>query len=803
MSCEKKDFQEAKMVRVSKQTISRNNRKGRIMQELAPGTKLNQRYKILRTLGRGGFAFTYEAIQEPIHLRVCIKELSASGIKEGEILASIQSPHVVRVLDYFEENGNYYIVLEYLEGQTLLDYVKEKGCLAPEDLFAAARQLLAALSEIHSLGLIHRDIAPDNIMVLSQKDTAAASDALCLKLLDFGTARAAGLSQYTCTLKDGYTPIEQLTSDVEQGAFTDIYALSAVLYYCLTGKKPQGAYSRLLDDDLKKPSDLGVVIKDSAEKIILKGLSLQPGDRYQSAKEMLDAIEKAFPEHRKSGVFSEAAAGKAATTDKAAKKNLQNRRRLLPEICTAAALAVAVFFLLLFVFPADSGTTKYDPESMYQVRLTPTDEFTVAGYNESIEVLKERLKLFSATSGSYSLQEDSGIITLLLNKEDFPQNEAEDKDYQSTTYEYQAIPEYVLRAYLSRAAALTLKQTGGDATIPLEQIRDFSVSVKEDGLTLGLNVEKYISIDFSETFLLENKAVLAGWNKAYSLQQDSDCSPPVTPYTILPKKDDSGFYLLTDDDSDTLFEILNYNLTHAPLEHSFDISMEEQTDWQKKENTEVFGASQTEEKALSSDTVSYYIYGSMSAGEELDCFTVLRNRLDTLGSPYALGTMDSLSAVTAGCDSPIYTFLGVKGQDRLQYTDIADLALCSNQFFLSASDGQYSDYITSCFLSEGEISIHADAFAQQFSEDSGEVYLMAVNGFYDQTPLMKGELGKDGAFHFTAFANETAAADYPWVIDLIAACIKNQAPVTLSSYSVETEEASAMKLSELGLFQTE
>lgn len=834
-----------------------------IMQELAPGAKLNNRYRIIRTLGQGGFAFTYEAIQEPIHLRVCIKELSASGLKEGEVLASIKSPHVVRVLDYFEENRNCYIVLEYLEGQTLLEYVREKGCISPRVLFTAARQLLGALSEIHHLGLIHRDIAPDNIMVLSEKsergtgqesgrepgqepgqESGQEPGAFRLKLFDFGTARPAGLSQYTCTLKDGYTPIEQLASDGEQGAFTDLYALSAVLYFCLTTKKPEGAYSRLLDDDLKMPSRLGIPIEEKLEKILEKGLSLQPNDRYQSAQEMLEDIERALPEREKNGGFSEEGTNKAGKadkegqtgkadktdkegqtgqtgkadkegktgktdkdktdkidkTDKTDKKARGHKGGILLGIGTAAAAVVCMVVVAFFLLHTGGGSPKYDPESMYKITLTPTDEFTVAGYNESIEILKERLKIFSRTSGSYSLQEKGGVITLLLNKEDFPQNGEEDEDYKSTTYAYEAIPEYVLRAYLSRAASLTLKQTGGDETIPLEQMQDFSVREEEDGLELGLSAARYLSIDFKEDFIQNNKALLASWNNAYSLVQDSDCSPPVIPFAIFPREDAKGFYLLTDDESDTLFEVLQYNLTHAPLEHSFTIALEEQTAWQEK--GEEFGDAQTEEEKLSPDSVSYYIYGSMSEGEELDCWKVLRNRLDALGSSYALGQMDSLSAVTAGCDAPIYTFLGIKGQDRLQYTDLADLALCSNQFVISTSDGQYSDNITSCFLDEEGIKIHADAFAQTLSEDREKVYLMAVRGYYDQTPLMEGELLEDGAFCFTAFASGDGREEYPWVTELIATCIENQAPVTLSSYSVKADEDAAGKLSELGLFQT-
>ena len=94
------------------------------MQQLKPGSKLNNKYRILRFIGQGGFAFAYEAVQEPIGLKVCIKELFIKEsrdtfLREGRILATLKSDSIVKVLDYFEENETSYIVLEYLEGITL------------------------------------------------------------------------------------------------------------------------------------------------------------------------------------------------------------------------------------------------------------------------------------------------------------------------------------------------------------------------------------------------------------------------------------------------------------------------------------------------------------------------------------------------------------------------------------------------------------------------------------------------------------------------------------------------------------
>ncbi len=845
---------------------------------LTPGTILNHKYKIIRKLGQGGFAYTYEAIQEPILLQVCIKEIPFSrpdagsvssaafqdGIREGQILGSLHNAHIVRVLDYFEENDCAYIVLEYLEGLTLQDYVREKGPIPAPQLFSSVKPLLSALSQLHAKGLIHRDIAPDNLMVMENEkgQTASCQDSLLqLKLFDFGTARRLGLSEYTCTLKEGYSPIEQLTSDEKQGAFTDLYALSAVLYYCLTGRKPEAAYSRLLDDDLQKPSALGIPIDPRLEHILLKGLSIQPEDRYQSADDMLLAIEEALPEDaekkkdqktsdKKEEETNQRASGEIEkeknpkTSGEIKKKGipLSLRKRKLLGICSA-------FFILILVcssclhFYKDKGQLHYDPDRMYKVTLTPTDEFTVAGYNESIQILKERLDLFSKDSGSYSLEEKDGVITLLLNKEDFPQNIASGDSYKSVSYDYQALPEYLLRAYLSRAVSLTLSPSlTSEESLPLVQEQDFTVTPVEESILASLedtslleantslqeedgSSPKILSLQFTDDFLKENASVLEEWKeeweKGYTLIQDKDCSPPVSPFTAILKEDGSGFYLLFADEEDKLFELLQYNLTHEPLEHSFDIAIEEQSSWQ--EDASSFGEKQVKESVLSSDEdrSCYYIEAMMSDGEMLDCFEILRKRLDTLDSSYALGQMDSLTAVTPGCDSALYRYLSIMGTDKLQYSDIADLALCGNQFYLcttasSTGTDDCSDAITSCYLGKDGISLGDYGFAEKLNasdkEEKGEkLYLLAKINSYDTLPLMTGSLQEDGSFLFTAFANgDEITSENRWVAELISACIENQAPVSLSAYnaysysSKETVDSSGDGESggnELGLFE--
>lgn len=465
----------------------------------------------------------------------------------------------------------------------------------------------------------------------------------------------------------------------------------------------------------------------------------------------------------------------------------------------------------------------YDSDRMYKVTLTPTDEFTVAGYNESIQILKERLDLFSKDSGSYSLEEKDGVITLLLNKEDFPQNTASGDSYKSISYDQQALPEYLLRAYLSRAVSLTLSPSlTSEESLPLVQEQDFTVTPVEESALASLEdtslleantslqeedgfSPKILSLQFTDDFLKENASILEERKNGYTLIQDKDCSPPVSPFTAIAKEDGSGFYLLFADEEDKLFELLQYNLTHEPLEHSFDIAIEEQSSWQ--ENSSSFGEKQVKENVLSADEdkTCYYIEAMMSDGEMLDCFEVLRKRLDALGSSYALGQMDSLTAVTPGCDGALYRFLSIMGNDKLQYSDIADLALCGNQFYLctaasSTGTDDCSDAITNCYLDKDGISLRDYSFAEKLNTSNNEkkskkLYLLAKINSYDTLPLMTGSLQEDGSFLFTAFANgDEITSENRWVAELISACIENQPPVSLSAYhaysSKEAEDSS-------------
>ncbi len=280
---------------------------------LPPGTVLMNRYLVGRVLGEGGFGITYIGCDLRLELKVAIKEYypvdratrnasaslevtnfmgpSAKSFERGkqkflgeaQVMARMDKQQViVSVRDFFEINNTAYIVMEYIEGITFRELVEKKGGKIPaEELFPMVEPLFHALSIMHENGLIHRDISPDNLMLENGK----------IRLLDFGCAREAsrGTETMTIALKHGYAPIEQYQQK-GQGPWTDIYALSATIYYCLTGKVPPQALDRITEDELLLPSKLGIPLSAEREKALLKGMKLQPGRRFANAEEMWRAI---------------------------------------------------------------------------------------------------------------------------------------------------------------------------------------------------------------------------------------------------------------------------------------------------------------------------------------------------------------------------------------------------------------------------------------------------------------------------------------------------------------------------------
>ena len=282
---------------------------------LRAGTVLNDRYIVGRVLGQGGFGITYLALDTQLNAKVAIKEFMPGEIatrvggttvsvmmetrseeftygaerfqEEARTLAKfIGNPNIAAVTSYFDENDTSYFVMDYIEGISFKTYIANHGGkISVEETLNVMIPVLRALTAVHAEGFIHRDVTPDNIYI--------TKDGM-VKLLDFGSARYSigdKSKSLDVILKVGYAPKEQYIRRSRQGPFTDVYSCAACFYAAITGFLPPESLERMDHDELVPISQCGIEIPEYLDNAILKGLAVQPEDRFQSAAEFLGAIE--------------------------------------------------------------------------------------------------------------------------------------------------------------------------------------------------------------------------------------------------------------------------------------------------------------------------------------------------------------------------------------------------------------------------------------------------------------------------------------------------------------------------------
>lgn len=276
---------------------------------LHPGTVLNDRYMLGRVLGQGGFGITYIGYDEVLHTRIAVKEFFPAGLvqrntqqmtiqpysqsaqdfahsrekflEEARTLAKFSDePGIVGIKDCFAANGTAYMVMQYLDGISLKQYLEEKGgVLPPDEAVRILTPVMDVLRQIHQQGIIHRDISPDNIMITVQGQ---------VKLIDFGAARQlmGGERSLSVLLKPGYAPEEQYRTKGEQGPWTDVYGLCATLYRMVTGVVPPESLERLTEDRLVLPPSLPEAVKQALQS----GLAVKAAQRVQTVDQLMDIL---------------------------------------------------------------------------------------------------------------------------------------------------------------------------------------------------------------------------------------------------------------------------------------------------------------------------------------------------------------------------------------------------------------------------------------------------------------------------------------------------------------------------------
>lgn len=281
---------------------------------LPVGTTLcRQRYVVGRVLGQGGFGVTYLGRDTWLNRAVAIKEYVPSCCSyrdkksqwivpfpeqahqefyekgKGDFLEEVRlatevsggRQHIVEIYDYFEENNTAYLVMEYLNGDSMQDFVKAHGPYEPAYLFSLMRPLMQDLAEIHKRNVLHRDIAPNNIMHIKSNR---------LKLIDFGAARRLhGDRTMSIMVHDGYAPPEQFMKK-DQGPYTDVYALAATMYFCLTGEIPRTSIARVQAESLPSLLKKRVKVTQQQNDAIMHALCLRMDERTQDMQQFMDEL---------------------------------------------------------------------------------------------------------------------------------------------------------------------------------------------------------------------------------------------------------------------------------------------------------------------------------------------------------------------------------------------------------------------------------------------------------------------------------------------------------------------------------
>lgn len=281
---------------------------------LDPGTVIGGKYIVGRVMSYGGHTVSYLGLDAEAGRKVVVKEYLPSDFStrsEGEKEVTIYSGDareqfvqgltnflneanriqhlaevdgIARVYDCVAENDTGYVISEYVEGKTLREILESGRKYTVEEARRFISQILAGLSKVHPLDIVHCDISPDSIMV---------ADNGTIKLLDFGATRyvtTANSKSLAIILKQGYAPEEQYRSQGVRGPWTDVYALGAVMYRMITGITPQESVERTLIDDLKEPSKLGVKISQNIENALMNALNVYQQDRTPSAEVFLQEL---------------------------------------------------------------------------------------------------------------------------------------------------------------------------------------------------------------------------------------------------------------------------------------------------------------------------------------------------------------------------------------------------------------------------------------------------------------------------------------------------------------------------------
>lgn len=608
---------------------------------LRPGTVLDGKYRIEKVIGQGGFGITYAGvIEEHRKTKVAIKELfirdymkrdarcsseislvhegyqtvfakaKEDFLKEAVIIGIMnKEPAVVNVIDRFKANGTAYFVMEYVEGINLAQYVERWGTFADKEIFRKMLPLIATMKKIHDNEIVHCDISPENIMV--QEDGT-------FKLIDFGAAKNyLGYENASQMVRDGYAPVELYSADEKVGPWTDVYALCATIYYCLTGKVPESAKNRMLFDEMKRSSDLDIRMDGGLERILWKGLELEGENRYQDMAELEGEIRKILPDPK----------------------------RTVPAAVKVTGVTVIVLALAAGSF---AGWQDYKEKHKFQgietqkAVLIPDESMTVNDYVEARKIIEERIGIL-AGSQPYRVEEDEeGKIHITTPLSVFGKEDAAELYgrmisgiWNTELGKYEEKSGNYVKCLIENSDIIRAElKTGKDEDMSEEQVQLIN---PQECRYIKLQVTPDKAKEIRELFP-DDYILYFYFN--FDMQDIVHASVPVS----LGKDGQNGYLFGNFLQEESFGELLEYNLTHAPFEGTFQMYCEITADWESPDGSMLTGENQCREADIGhpSVTVSYEQneqYGTgMTKGEWAYLLVTLKERLDTLQLPYAIGS---------------------------------------------------------------------------------------------------------------------------------------------------------------------
>ncbi len=741
-----------------------------LLHHLRPGSKLNGRYLVGRSLGQGGFGITYIGRDLLLDTRVAIKEYYPSGIasrnvafspeitisdqrqvdsieegkqkflSEARALAQFaDDPGVVTVRDFFEANNTAYIVMEYLDGHDLRSILRLTRFSA-DDIFERMRPVMDALEKIHQVGIIHRDISPDNIMLLKSGT---------VKLMDFGAARQLDLSGNTSVsviLKTGFAPEEQYRSKGHQGPWTDVYALCATIYCCITGLKPDDALERTQLDELKWPSELGVEISALQEAVLKKGMAVRAGDRFQTIgemKEMLfrpagenhaleldddDDVTRPIPRRAEPDPHHTPPEPQPVPEQKARKKWL----RPLAAVLAVAVLAAGIWGASRFIPQGtgrNGGVSQADIDSGNYMRiiLTAHEEMPVHDFAQAADTVEARIDLL-CDGQPYDFAVEDDQIKLFL-----PRSVIEPLGLEKTMQCYISRPiEFSLINFqeFQTDRSDSIRVTPSDVesiTIETQAPEDCSPPDLAEALEKG-GLEKLV---FTEEFVQKNRDKMAQWGTNMVLAQDIESSSNLW-YTYLYSAGDGRTFYITNTDGAAFARLLQHNLSQEPLPNPFyyQLDVNYEAAWETPDTGNQAETFQRSPDQVTGQTVTLlYPWVDSDAlpgeGRWADACAAMKRRLDLLGEEYAFGTI---------CSGDTYQMVVKTGAEHMSIPLLQLLEFRQVTFYLSA--GLNNLYVRQLdWISRPDGTYALEATAGSSEEDLANFLQLAQDAGYDKIYL--------------------------------------------------------------------